>query len=220
VSETAHVPLLGDLPLEYVQRIDQSLDAGFTSYPIVGLAGEWQQRAGRASHRIYLQGLIFGDDAPARLAALQAAAVAAEPLSFTADITSALELQRVVIAWIHVVELAGQPRRFEYELVLAEHPPLPPPAEVEPFGGLGEFGAGDLGFDTDIGGAISNLADQAGSAVSEALDVMDKLGVLGNLDGVSLGGFLSPLEEASTGITAAGAELRDAVTSLAREFVE
>ena len=33
-------------------------------------------------------------------------------------------------------------------------PPLPPPAEVTPFGGLGGFGLGDLGFDP---GALGNV---------------------------------------------------------------
>jgi hypothetical protein len=218
MSEARQVPLLGDLPLTIVQRIDHSLDAGFVSYPIAGLAGEWQQRAGRASHRIEIEGLLIGDEAPAQLAALQAAAAAGEAVPFAADITSALALQRVVITSLHAVEEAGAPRRFAYRLALVESPPLPPPAQVEAFGGLDDFGLGDLGFDADLGSAIGDLAREAGQAVDQALDLAGKLGVLEGLDGAALDGFLAPLEDASGAIGDAGGALRDAMRALAGEL--
>jgi len=218
MNETRQMPLLGDLPLEIVQRIDHSLDTGFASYPIAGLDGEWQQRSGRASHRIEIDGLLIGDDAPRQLAALQAAAAAGEALAFASDITSALSLQRVVITAIRAVEEAGVRRRFAYHLSLVESPPLPPPAEVEAFGGLDDFGLGDLGFDADIGGAISDLAQEAGQAIDTALDLAGKLGVLEGLDGTALDGFLSPLEDATRAVGAAGVGLRDAMRLLAGEL--
>ncbi len=212
------IPLLGDVSLEFVQQIAHDLDAGFVSTRIAGLSGELQQRAGRSSHRIRIAGVLFGEDSAAQLETLQAAAEAGDELPFASDITSALDLQRVIIKEFRAVETAGRPHRFSYELALVESPPLPPPAQVEPFGGLDDFGLGDLGFDTDLLGELTELAGDIAGAVDDALGVIEQLGALANLDGLSLGGLLDPLSKPVSGVAAIGASLRDSTRALAEVF--
>lgn len=212
------VPLLGDLSLEYVQTIEHFHDSGFVATRIAGLAGELQQNAGRLSHRIRIQGLLFGDGAADALQSLQQAATDGAELTFSADITSALDLQKVVITSLRAVESAGQQNRFSYELHLAESPPLPPPAEISGFGGLDDFGLGDLGFDTDILGNLQDLAGDIAGAVDAALDVIDALSALTNLDGLELGNFMEPITNTTNEISDIAADFKDAARSLGDLF--
>jgi hypothetical protein len=211
-------PLLGELSLAHVQQIEHCLEGGFSSLPVAGLAGELQQRTARPSHRIRVRGLLFGDSAADALRDLQAAAAAGDELTFAADITTALELQKVVIQSFRVLETAGHPTQFSYELVLVESPPLPPPAELEAFGGLGDFGVGDLGFDTDILGDLEDLASDVASAVEQAADALEALSALAGLDGISVGGLLSPVANAADAVSGLGSQLSDAVRVLDEVF--
>jgi phage protein U len=213
------IPLLGDFSLEYVQRVEHSLDSGFISTRIANLPGELQQRTGRPSHRIRLQGMLFGESAADQLSELQNKAAAGEELTFAADITTALELQKVVITSFHALEQAGKPGRYHFDLALAESPPLPPPAQVESFGGLGDFGLGDLGFDTDILGDIEDLAGEVAGAVNQALEVIDQLGALANLAELGeLGDFMQPIDEAVNAVKDLTARFGDATRSLGELF--
>lgn len=214
------VPLLGDTSLEMVQRIEHSLEAGFSPTVVGGLPGELQQRLARRSHRLSISGVLAGDEAAATLEALQTAAAGGEELTFSADITTALELQRVVIASLSAHELAGQPQRIHYDLELAESPPLPPPAQIEGFGGLDDFGLGDLGFDTDLLDDLKDLAGDVATAVEGALDVVDALGALADLDGLELGGVLEPLQAKADEVSALGDSFTAAAGELSRLFTE
>jgi hypothetical protein len=212
------IPLLGELSLEFVQRLEHALDGGFSPTRIAGLSGTLQQRSGRPSHQILVSGLLLGPDAGSALEALQQAAAGGEELTFAADITTALDLQRVVITSLRVAEIAGHPGRFVYEIALAESPPLPPPARVESFGGLGDFGLGDLGFDTDILGDLLDEASALADAVTAALDVIEQLGALANLDGLQLGAFLEPLQGTVDAVTGIASRFGDAVDGLSEAF--
>lgn len=222
MSEQRSIPLLGDISLEFVQRIEHSLDAGFSATRIAALPGELQQRSGRPSHRVAITGVLHGDAAGDALGKLQKAAQTGEELTFAADITNALELQKVVLTSFRAVETAGRPRRFDYHFTLAESPPLPPPAELEPFGGLGDFGLGDLGFDTglldDITGEMEDLAGEVANAVEGALDVVNQLGSLANLDGLNLGGFLEPMNNVTKSVGDIGGSFKGATDDLLSVF--
>ena len=211
-------PLLGDLSLEYVHRIEHALDGGFVGTRIAGLPGEVQQRAARGSHQIFLCGVLFGEEARDELDTLQRAAAVGEELTFVADITTALELEKVVITGFKVREEAGTPDRFAYELWLSESPPLPPPADLDPFGGLGDFGVGDLGFDTDILGDIEGLAGEVASAIDAAQEALDALSALANLDGLSLGGFLQPMNDRVASVSALGGDFAETARLLDEGF--
>jgi hypothetical protein len=208
------VPLLGDISLTAVQRISHSLAAGFASTPIAGLPGELQQRSNRSSHRVHIQGSIFGPTAADDLKALQDAAAAGDELTFSADISKALDLQKVVIVALHAVEVAGRPGAYLYDVALAESPPLPPPAQVSGFGGLDDFGLGDLGFDTDLLGDLESLAGDVAGAVNDALQVVDALGALASMDGLSLGNFLTPLSDSVGRLGTVGGNVQAAFQGL------
>jgi len=218
MTEPRPVPLLGDISLAFVQQIEHTLAGGFVSTRIAGLAGELQQRSGRPSHRIQMAGVLFGTEATDQLKTLQDAATNGEELPFSSDITKALNLQRVVITSFRVIEMAGQPDRFLYELSLAESPPLPPPAELSSFGGLDDFGLGDLGFDTSLLDDLQSVAGDIAGAVDAALDVVDQLSALSNLDGLSLGGFLEPMNSAVNEVSSLGTRLNEAAQSISQAF--
>jgi hypothetical protein len=208
------IPLLGEIPLDAVELLRHELDARFAAVGVLGLDGEVQQRAGRGGHRIHLRGVLHGASAADELATLQAAAEAGDELHFAADITTALDLRAVVITDLRAETVAGRPGRISYELWLVESPPLPPPAELDGFGGLGDLGFGELGFDTDLLGELGELAGQVMAAASDAFDVLDALSALSNLDGLSLDGVLAPLDDVTAQVTSAGRVFRGAVDAL------
>jgi hypothetical protein len=173
--------MVDDLALDAVISASHVARQRIGSIPIVGLAGDVQQRLGRGSHEIELRAVIVGPNARDALTKLQQKATAGEEATFTADIATALELTKVVILIAEFAETAGRPDRYEVRLVLRESPPLPPPAEVEPFGGLDGL---DLGFDTDVLGDIAELAgdvQKAVETVSNAVAAIEKLSSLANL---------------------------------------
>lgn len=215
------IPLLGDISLEFVQTIQHSLDGGFASMRIAGLQGEVQQRSGRPSHRIEITGLLFGESAKSQLSSLQTAAAEGTELTFAADISTALDLQKVVITDFHAAESSGEPGRFVYQLAIAESPPLPPPAEVSGFGfgGLDDFGLGDLGFDTDILGDLADLAGDIAGAVDDALGVIDALSALANIgDLAGLDGLFEPLSQPTNRMGEIANELRDGLSGISAAF--
>jgi len=215
---TRPVPLLGNISLNSVQRIEHALDSGFSSTPIAGLAGELQQRTNRLSHRVRIEGTLFGDSAAEDLKSLQQAAANGEEVTFSADISKALDLQKVIISNFYATEGGGHANFFRYDLDLTESPPLPPPAQVSGFGGLDDFGLGDIGFDTDILGDIANAASGIAGAVNDALNVVDALSALTNLDGLDLGNFLKPMSDSAGRVSSIGGNVQKAFGDLSKAF--
>lgn len=215
------IPLLGDVSLEYVQHIEHSLDAGFASTRIAGLQGELQQRTGRASHLIRITGLLVGSGARDALASLQQAAQTGEELTFAADISSALDLQKVVVRAFQARESAAEPQRIHYALELAESPPLPPPAELSGFGGLDDFGLGDLGIDPGVLSELDELAGEVAGAVDQALGAVEALGALASLvasGGLDFAGVLEPLSSATDNVQELGTSFQAATRALGGLF--
>lgn len=212
------IPLLGDIALGAVQRIDHGLSAGFERVGIPGLDGDVLQRAGRGSHTLSIQGVLSGDSALDDLEALQKLAAAGEEVTFSADITTALELERVVVVDFRAQVVAGTQNLVGYQLQLVESPPLPPPAEVAGFGGLDDFGLGDLGFDTDIMGDLAGLADDLAGAVDTVMAAVDQLSALAALGSLDVGGPLQPLSDAVGQVGAASATYTSVSETLAALF--
>lgn len=191
-------PMLDDIALRAVQHIRQESDQAFLTQRVAGLDGTLHQRLGRRSHRVELAGTLFGETAADDLKALQHKAQSGEEVTFAADITTALEISHVVIESFVAEQQAGELGRFAYELRLAENPPLPPPAEVSAFGGLDDFGVGDLGFE-DVDSVLDGAADQAAAALDaadgalEAAAGLSELAGLGDFD--SVGNPIQPLTD-------------------------
>lgn len=213
------MPLIGDIALEAVQVIEHAQDGGFVSTRIAGLPGELQQRLARPSHRIRIAGVLFGAEALDKLGTLQKAAQDGAEVTFAADITTALELKKVVVSSFWAQAEAGMPDRYLYEVVLVESPPLPPPAQVSSFGGLGDFGVGDLGFDTSVLGDIADAASKVASAVEQAIAVVDTLQALSKLGDLNVsGGMLKPVEDAVGRVGKLGDAFKKAGSGLAGVF--
>ncbi len=213
------MPLIGDIALEAVQVLEHAQDGGFVSTRIAGLPGELQQRLARPSHRIRIAGVLFGDEALDKLGTLQKAAQDGAEVTFAADITTALELKKVVVSSFWAQAEAGMPDRYLYEVVLVESPPLPPPAQVSSFGGLGDFGVGDLGFDTSVLGDIADAASKVASAVEQAIAVVDTLQALSKLGDLNVsGGMLKPVEDAVGRVGKLGDAFKKAGSGLAGVF--
>ena len=189
------VPMIDDVELTAVQWIRQESAQAYATHQVAGLDGTVHQKLGRRSHRVALAGVLFGETAADDLKSLQEKAAAGDEVVFTADITTALEVEKMVIAALAAEQDVGA-GRFAYSLELAESPPLPPPAELSSFGGLGEFGLGDLGFDTDaLGSVLGDVLDQAGAitgAIYAALDAVNAVGALASL--ADLGDLSNPLK--------------------------
>ncbi len=195
------VPMLGDVALEHVTRAETRLVQRLAAVPVVGLAGDAQQNLGRASHVIQLAGVIVGEDAADKLGTLQEKAAAGEEMDFTADIATALELAKVVVVDARFTTEAGRPNRYGFELTLRESPPLPPPAEASPFGGLDGL---DLGFDTDILGDVLDAAGELQAAVEAAAEAIQQISALAGLADLALGNPLTPMQEAAGGVASVG----------------
>jgi hypothetical protein len=123
-------PMLGDLELSLVQRIETIEEQVLVDHAVPGLAGSLIQRLNRNPTQVRLHGVITSDEAKEGLEKLREKFHAAEPLLFAADIMAATEVQQVLIADLEVEELAGKPDRFEYWFTLKEYIP-PPPDETE-----------------------------------------------------------------------------------------
>ncbi len=193
-------PMIDDIELKAVQQIWQETDQDYVRQRIAGLEGTLHQRIGRRSHRVVLHGLLLPGSAVEDLEKLQEKGSGGEEVTFTADITTALSVEKMVIESFSAEQVVGPAGQIAYRIVLAESPPLPPPAEVSPFGGLGEFGLGDLGFDPGaLGDVLSDIQDQAGAvmdAVDSALDAVDQLQALASLgDLANVGNPIKPITD-------------------------
>jgi hypothetical protein len=203
--------MIDDLALDYVTRARQRTVHHSRSVPVAGLAGDVQQVLGRASYEIDISGVIVGEDAADKLRSLQEKVATGGETTFTSDITTALALDKVIIVEAEFEEGGGRPRYYDYRLLIRESPPLPPPAELSPFGGLDGF---DLGFDTDILGDIADIAGDLQNAIEQVAGALDTLQALAGLGDLSLSNPLSPMSEAADTLGGAGEGAPDAASKL------
>lgn len=221
----AGTTMIGDIELKAVHWIRQEIDQGLAPQRIPGLEGTLQQRLGRHSHRVALAGLLLVDTSAADLKTLQEKAASGEEVTFTADITTALTVEHMVIESFAAEQVAGRPDQYAYTITLVESPPLPPPAEVGGFGldglGFGDLGGlGDLGFDAALGDVLGDIADQAGAltdALDSALDAIDQLESLASLASLTdLGSPLQPLTDKVDQLSAVGPQVTGVLDGLRR----
>lgn len=208
-------PMLGSVTLSAVQAMRQETDPDLARLRILGLDGTPHQRLGRRSHRVTVSGILVGDSADDDLASLQGFAKDGTETTFTADIVTALEVQQVVVESLAVEQVVGRPHQYAYTVVIAENPPLPPPAEVTSFGGLDGFG--DLGFDglDDVLGGIDDLAGDLTGALDGALSAvasLTELAGIGNLD--SIGSVLKPLKDSASSVGGVGGQVTNVLDSI------
>ena len=208
--------MIDDIELKAVQMIRQEIEQDYRRQRVAGLEGTLHQRLGRRSHRVLVAGLLLADTAEGDLDKLQKKAAKGDEVTFTADIATALNIDSMVIESFAAEQSLGPAGQTAYALVLAESPKLPPPAEVSAFGGLGDFGLGDLGFDPGaLGGVLSDIEDQAGAvmgAVDSAISAAEQLASSASLaDLGSVGNPVKPVTDALGDLS----KLGPAVSSIA-----
>jgi hypothetical protein len=125
-------PMLDDIELQQVQHIDVDGDQVLVRHDVPGLEGDFLQRLNRRAGVIRLAGVLTGATAKDDLKTLRDKFRAGAPLDFVADITTATQVDQVMIEDLSTKELAGKPERFEYALILREFIPPPRVEEEQP----------------------------------------------------------------------------------------
>ncbi|MGR9052520.1 MAG: peptidoglycan-binding protein [Gammaproteobacteria bacterium] len=125
-------PMLDDIELQLVQRIEAEDGETLARHGVPALEGDFLQDLGRRANRIRLTGVMIGAEVAEALNTLREKFKNAEPLSFVADIATATEVDQVLIEELGIRDLAGKPERFEYALTLREYIPPPPTQTEEP----------------------------------------------------------------------------------------
>lgn len=114
-------PILGDVELQLVQKIETDEDEVLTQHGVPALEGDFLQRQRRRATQIKLSGILTGPEAGEGLKTLRNKFRAAEPVPFVADIAAAVRVDQMLIEEMGVRELAGKPERFEYAFILREY---------------------------------------------------------------------------------------------------
>lgn len=125
-------PMLGDVELQLVQRLETDEDQVLTRHEIPALEGDFFQQQNRRATRLTLTGVLTGPAAGEGLKTLRDKFRAAAPVDFVADISTATRVDQVLIEEMGVRELAGKPERFEYAFTLREYIPAEEVITEEP----------------------------------------------------------------------------------------
>jgi outer membrane protein OmpA-like peptidoglycan-associated protein len=125
-------PMLGEIELQLVQKIETEDDQVLAQHSVPALEGDFLQPLGRRASRIKLNGVMTGPEAAESLKTLRKKFRDGEPASFVADIATATQVDQVLIEEFGVRELAGKAERFAFELTLRELIPPPAPEAEEP----------------------------------------------------------------------------------------
>lgn len=208
------IPMIDDIELKAVQYIRQETDQDYVRQNVAGLSGTLHQKLGRRSHRVVLTGYLLPATATEDLKKLQQKAADGAEVSFTADITTALSIDKMVMESFRAEQQVGVAGQFAYCVALAESPPLPPPAELSSFGGLDGFGLGDLGFDPGaLGDVLGDIADAAGAimdAADAAMSAIGQLAALANLgDLANIGNPVKPVVDRVGELESIGSAVSD-----------
>ena len=96
---------------------------------------------------------------------------------------------------------------------------MPPPAELSAFGGLGDFGLGDLGFDPgalgDVLNDIQSAADTVMQAADSAISAVEKLSALASLgDLANVGNPVKPVVDKVAELGALGSTVQSLASTI------
>ena len=114
-------PMLDDLELPQVQEITTLERRALAEHKPPSMSGSLLQNLGRRPTRLTLWGVATGPEALNFVEQLDDKFRTNVPVSFTADIVTEAEIEKMVIDDLHVQELAGKPERYAYVLTLREY---------------------------------------------------------------------------------------------------
>lgn len=185
---------IGGISLNRIHRITTLEKAAFVRHRVPGLEGDLVQDMGRASVRLGIEGIFFGDTAGDDLGALRDLYKAREPVDFVADITGQAYFAQVILEQFEVTQQAGEVSQYSYRLQVAEY--VEPP-ESNPDVGLDEV-------NTDIG--------------LEALDFMDMIELPDLISVPDFGDPTPPLSGVLDGVQTTLGGLAGPASNLAQLF--
>ncbi|MCS7220697.1 MAG: hypothetical protein RML36_09210 [Anaerolineae bacterium] len=147
-------PILDNWEIPRIETIRIVERRALAEHPIPGRQGSLYQDLGTRPATIVIAGSLAGDEMRDQfLQSVREKFQAGLPVTFTADITTATQIQYVVIEDMRFEEIAGSPDSFRYVIALRESPPPPPP------GGLHDLDADLLDQALDLVSDISDLTD-------------------------------------------------------------
>ena len=115
--------------LRSVSRISTQGRRQITENEIIGGGFLWD--TGRNALRVKLEGEFAGVASKDSVTALRKMFLAQDPVEFTSDLSSLVEIQKVLIQQLQISQLPGELNRYRYHLSLLEYVE-PPPEEEEP----------------------------------------------------------------------------------------
>lgn len=113
--------MLAGIELPGVQEIHTDEGRAIVEHRVPGLVGSVLQDLGRGATVITLAGIFHGEEVLEDLEELRDPFKAGEPVLFTADITTATEVDQVLIQDLRVSEVAGRKSYFRYAVTLREY---------------------------------------------------------------------------------------------------
>jgi hypothetical protein len=186
-------PILDSWEIPRIEAIRTKERRVLAEHSIPGRQGTLYQDLGTRPATITITGSLAGDEVRDEfLRSVREKFQAGQPVTFTADITTATQIQYVVIRDLQFAEVAGSPDSFRYTIILQESPPPPPPGGVP---------------DLD-----SDLLDQAQDLVGDIGDLTNILDQLGNIP--DFGNPVPPVQSTLDQFENVTSGLSDAVDSL------
>ena len=184
-------PVLGGWEIPHIASIGSVEQRSFTELEVPGKSTSLFHDLSSTPTRIVIGGSLFGDeDRDDFLQQVRDQFRAGDPVTFVADITTATEIQYVVIETLRFEQSAARPDEIEYLIALRESPPPPPPPSPSIDDGLQSEADAFLGSVTGALNAIdavsvpnfgdptpplSGTLDGAKSALGGLSDVPSKL---------------------------------------------
>lgn len=192
-------PMLDDWEVKHIEAISIEQNRPFVEINIPGRSGSVFHDVNTAAASILIHGSLFGDEVRDEfLESIREKYDNGEPVPFVADITTATEIQYVIIEKLVFTENAQNTDQMYYYLQLKESPPPPPSSTLA----LDEIDAGLL----DVAGDFLDSLDAA-------LDIMDGFGSIPDISNPA-----PQLLSAADSIEQATAGLSDIAGSLEQIF--
>ena len=192
-------PVIDGWEVPRIERIESRERRRLARLAVPGLLGELQQDLGAGSLAVEIRGSLQGDEARDEfLTSVREKFRAGDPVSFVADITTATELDQVLIEELEVEEVNQAAGGFRYRVVLREY--VEPPEPPSPIDDLGS----DLGLELD------DLA-------SLGLDGLKLPDLLGDIP--ALGDPVAPVQPALDGVKAATEQIPALLDGLKEKFL-
>jgi uncharacterized protein DUF6046 len=194
-------PMIGGYEIPKIQRIGTIEDRRLVEVSVPGLRGSYHQDVGSGPVSIRIEGTLASDDQREQfLTEVRGKFTAGEPVEFVADITTATEIQNVLISDLSVREVAGSPDTFRYAMTLTQHvePPSTAPGAALGFANLA---------------ALNASLDLEAAGLFDVLQIPDLLGSIPNF-----GDPTPPLKTALSGVAAATAGLGETLQPLRNIF--